>query len=111
MDLHVRMYFKMSMCWHLVQQKYRQKMGKMPSACVCVCTCVVLYERMLLFPAHTAKECNAMGETEERKATDMKGVSERRGRDDTGERENQPALTQRQSISSLLSLFPMGWPG
>lgn len=32
-------------------------------------------------------------------------------RGDTGERENQPALTLRQSISSLLSLFPMGWPG
>lgn len=34
-----------------------------------------------------------------------------RERGDTGERENQPALTLRQSISSLLSLFPVGWPG
>lgn len=40
------------------------------------------------------------------KATDVK-----RARGDTGERENQAALTLRQSISSLLSLFPMGWPG
>lgn len=44
------------------------------------------------------------------KATDTRRGSERE-KDDTGERENQPALTQRQSISSLLSLFPMGWPG
>lgn len=28
-----------------------------------------------------------------------------------GESENQPALTLRQSIRPLLSLFPKGWPG
>ncbi|KAG7215956.1 hypothetical protein INR49_031552, partial [Caranx melampygus] len=36
------------------------------------------------YAVDTAKECNARGETEERKATDMKRRSERRGRDDTG---------------------------
>lgn len=44
-------------------------------------------------------------ETDKGKATD----AERRG--DAGESENQPALTQRQSISPPLGLFPMGWPG
>lgn len=58
-------------------------------------------------PSDAVLGCNATRETEGR-ATDARG-----GREggDAGERENQPPLTERQSISSLLSLFPMGWPG
>lgn len=69
--------------------------------------CVFLHDCVVLFSPPHAQPWMAMqrGDRKER-ATDVK-----RARGNTGERENQPALTLRQSISSLLRLFPMGWPG
>lgn len=42
--------------------------------------------------------------------TNRREESRGRVRGDAGESENQPALTLRQSIRPLLSLFPKGWP-
>lgn len=85
-------------------QKYRQEKEKDGLKVWCFCVIV----RFTCLPSDAALGCNATG----RQNRESNRVEEReRERGDTGERENQPPLTQRQSISSLLSLFPMGWPG
>lgn len=70
--------------------------------------CVFLDDCGLIFLSGATLDCDAV----RRKKRESNRHEGRREREvgDTGERENQRALTQRQSISSLLSLFPMGWP-
>ena len=68
--------------------------------------CVFLYDYVLFSLLISRLGCNAGG-IQKRESN----RHEERERNDTGERENQPAFTQRQSISPPLSLFPMGWPG
>lgn len=68
---------------------------------VCVCVCVHLCSSFPIPDSESNREIEKRSNRGEA----------RRREEDTGERENQLALTLRQSISSLLSLFPMGRPG
>lgn len=68
---------------------------------VCACVCVHLCSSFPFLDSESNREIEKRSNRGEA----------RRREEDTGERENQLALTLRQSISSLLSLFPMGRPG